>query len=122
MPFRSFCPRLVLLAISLLAVVVDAATPGRENGSRSGHEPLTVRASSSSASSRARADPWQQLRPQMTKDDVLKVLGAPRWTDRSLLFEFWMYEVPSTLATGVVVFEKDRVFSSRPPSGPGRSP
>ena len=69
-----------------------------------------------SAGARTDVDPWQRLRPEMTKNEVRNSLGAPPWTDRSLLFEFWMYEIPSPLATGVVVFENERVFSWRPPA------
>jgi len=78
-------------------------------------------ASTDPAKARVDADPWQRLRPHMTKDDVRRALGTPPWTDRSLLFEFWMYEIQSPLASGVIVFENDRVYSWRPPVGEART-
>ena len=91
MRLRSFASRLLALAIALGAFDAPAMMD--------------------------QADPWQRLRSEMTKEDVLALLGAPPWTDRTMLFEFWMYEVQSALASGVIVFERERVFSWRPPAG-----
>ena len=105
-------------SIFVFAAVLAGAPGGSSlhGGVPVSHVPAAARTSPKEASPRAQLDPWRRLRPQMTKDDVLGILGAPPWTDRTLVFEFWMYEVPSQLASGVVVFEKERVVSWRRPS------
>ncbi|MGH7823307.1 MAG: hypothetical protein ACREQ9_26400 [Candidatus Binatia bacterium] len=109
MPFRSSILPFVLVVVPL-TVAADAAARGRDEANPPPHARFAPR-----------SDPWGELRPQMTKGEVLRLLGVPPWMERSLLFEFWMYEVQSTLASGVIVFEKERVFSWRPPSEVRRS-
>lgn len=111
---------LVVMAAFPVVVAVDAGTADGEGGDRASR--LAARPSWENASSPRRAAAWRRLRPRMTKDDVLRILGAPPWTDRTLIFEFWMYEVPSQLASGVVVFENERVVSWRAPSSVSGSP
>ena len=41
----------------------------------------------------------------MTAAEVHQLLGSPRWESCALFQEFWMYQMKSILAAGVVVFD-----------------
>jgi hypothetical protein len=60
-------------------------------------------------------DPWTRIEEGMTKHEVSSMLGPPRWHERTLTSDFWMYETKSILAGGVIVFQDGRVFSWRGP-------
>jgi hypothetical protein len=61
------------------------------------------------------ASPWIGIDEGMTKQQVVNALGPPRWQERTLTSDFWMYETKSILAGGVIVFQNGRVFSWREP-------
>jgi len=60
---------------------------------------------------------WGKLEEGISQNRVNWLLGRPRWIERTLAFEFWMYEVKTPLGSGVVTFENGVVYSWRLPAG-----
>ncbi|MGH9201947.1 MAG: outer membrane protein assembly factor BamE domain-containing protein, partial [Vicinamibacterales bacterium] len=60
---------------------------------------------------------WGQLRPGMSRAAVHALLGEPKWRDRSVNTEFWLYVEDTILGRGWVAFydHNGPVFSWREP-------
>lgn len=61
---------------------------------------------------------WQSLRRGMTRAQAAALVGEPRWEEKTLAFDFWMYQSESIMAAGVLVFDGERLSSWRPPDRP----
>jgi len=56
--------------------------------------------------------PWRQLRRGMTQEEVLAVLGQPRWKRHLVTTEWWLYKENSLYGTALVGFSAEEGLMS----------
>jgi hypothetical protein len=60
--------------------------------------------------------PWRQLRRGMTQEQVLALLGQPKWKRHLVTTEWWLYKENSLYGTGRIGFSAEEgLISSREP-------
>lgn len=61
------------------------------------------------------ASPWGKVQQGMTRDEVRRILGQPKWTEGGIAGGTWMYLEHTTMGCGSVAFVDGRVESVRDP-------
>jgi SmpA / OmlA family len=60
----------------------------------------------------AKPSPWRQLRRGMTQEQVLALLGQPKWKRHLVTTEWWLYKDNSLYGTALVGFSAEEGLMS----------